>query len=310
MIKGIDINYKTKGIDVITDFNFEIPLYKTTCLLGTKNSGKTTLLKILAKINTDYEGSVLIDNVDIKSSKIRISYVSSEIEEDVNLNIYEYLLFYMKIYGIDCDYEKEIDNLLNKSKMQIYKYTDWSLLNFEEKKIISIIRAIIIKPEILFIDSIYAGLNEDNINKVKSLIDLVRYNATIIITERNFNYLNDIVDYIIAINDNKIIVEGYLSDIFNKLAKGNTIEVKVIDDVDKTIKILSSNALINNITAENKRILFEYEGTDKDSNLILKNLIDNDIKVVSYKIDNSKYNSILNMINDANLNYTISKEVF
>ena len=101
-----------------------------------------------------------------------------------------------------------------------------------------------------------------------------------------------------------------MSDIFNKLAKGNTIEVKVIDDVDKTIKILSSNALINNITAENKRILFEYEGTDKDSNLILKNLIDNDIKVVSYKIDNSKYNSILNMINDANLNYTISKEVF
>lgn len=310
MIKGIGINYKTKGIDVITDFNFTIPLNKTTCLLGNKNSGKTTLLKILAKINSNYDGEVLIDNINLKNTKIRISYVSSDLEEDVNLNIYEYLMFYMKINGIICDYDKEIDNLLNKSKMQIYKYTDWSLLNFEEKKIISIIRAIIIKPEILFIDSIFAGLNEDNIKKVKNLISLVRYNATIIITERSFNYLNDIVDYIIAINDNKIIVEGYLNDIFSKLSKGNTIEVKVIDDVDKAIKILSSIDLINNITADNKRIIFEYDGTDNDSNLILKNLIDNGIKVFSYKIDNSKYNNILSMINDANLNYMISKEVF
>ena len=310
MIKLSNINYKTKGIDVITDFNLSIPSNKTTCILGNKNSGKTTLMKILAKLNDEYTGEVLIDGNNIKNVKTRISYVSSQMEEDVNLNIYEYLVFYMKINGINTGFDNEIDNLLNKSQMQIYKYTDWSLLSFEEKKIISIIRSIIVKPDIVFIDSIFAGLSEDNIKRIKKLLSLIKNNTTIIMAERDFSYLNDIVDYIVAIKDNKIIVEGYFKDILNKLTIGNTIEIQVLDDVDKTIRILSNNKIVNNISSDNNRVLFEYEGNDVDSNKILKELIDNGIKVISYKKDNSKYINILNLINDANLSYTISKEVF
>ena len=310
MIKLSNINYKTKGIDVITNFNLSIPNNKTTCILGNKNSGKTSLMNILAGINNDYTGEVTIDGEDIKNKKIKISYVASLVEENVNLNIYEYLLFYMKLNGINKDFDTEIDNLLNKSQMQIYKYTDWSLLNFEEKKIISIIRAIIIKPDIIFIDSIFAGINEDNIKRIKKLISLIKDKTTIVIAERDFSYLNDIVDYIIAIKDNKILIEGYLIDILNKLTTGNTIEMQVLDDVDKAMKVLSSNKQVNNISADSNRILFEYEGSEIDSNKILKELVDNDIKVISYKKDNTKYNNVLNMINDVYLNYTISKEVF
>lgn len=310
MIKLSNINYKTKGIDVITNFNLSIPNNKTTCILGNKNSGKTSLMNILAGINNDYTGEVTIDGEDIKNKKIKISYVASLVEENVNLNIYEYLLFYMKLNGINKDFDTEIDNLLNKSQMQIYKYTDWSLLNFEEKKIISIIRAIIIKPDIIFIDSIFAGINEDNIKRIKKLISLIKDKTTIVIAERDFSYLNDIVDYIIAIKDNKILIEGYLIDILNKLTTGNTIEMQVLDDVDKAMKVLSSNKRVNNISADSNRILFEYEGSEIDSNKILKELVDNDIKVISYKKDNTKYNNVLNMINDVYLNYTISKEVF
>ena len=310
MIKLSHINYKTKGIDVITDFNLSIPSNKTTCILGNKNSGKTTLMKILAKLNNEYTGVVSLDGKNIKNENIKISFVSSEMEDNVNLNIYEYLVFYMKINRIDNGFNYEIDNLLNKSQMQIYKYTDWSLLSFEEKKIISIIRAIIVKPDIIFIDSIFAGLSEDNIKKIKKLISLVSNTTTIIMAERDFSHLNDIVDYIVAIKDNRIIIEGYLKDILNKLTTGNTIEIQVIGDVDKTIRLLSMNKLVNNISSDNNRVLFEYEGDEIDSNKILKDLIENDIKVVSYKKDNSKYNNILNLINDANLGYTISKEVF
>ena len=310
MIKLSNINYKTKGIDVITNFNLSIPNNKTTCILGNKNSGKTSLMNILAGINNDYTGEVTIDGEDIKNKKLKISYVASLVEENVNLNIYEYLLFYMKLNGINKDFDTEIDNLLNKSQMQIYKYTDWSLLNFEEKKIISIIRAIIIKPDIIFIDSIFAGINEDNIKRIKKLISLIKNKTTIVIAERDFSYLNDIVDYIVAIKDNKILIEGYLIDILNKLTTGNTIEMQVLDDIDKAMKVLSSNKQVNNISADLNRILFEYEGSEIDSNKILKELVDNDIKVISYKKDNTKYNNVLNMINDVYLNYTISKEVF
>ena len=310
MIKVKNINYKTKGIDVINDFNLNIPINKTTCILGSKNSGKTSLMKILARLNNEYTGEVLINDKNIKSENLKISYVASQLEDDVNLNIYEYLVFYMNINGFKDGFGDEIDKLLKISQMQIYKYTDWSLLSYEEKKIISIIRAIIVKPDIIFIDSIFAGLNDDNINKIKKLISLIKNKITIIIAERDFSNLNDIVDYIIAIKDNKIIVEGYLKEILNKLTTGNTIEIQILDDVDKTISILSTNKLVNNISSDNNKVLFEYEGNDIDSNKILKELINNDIKVISYKKDNSKYINILNLINDANLNYTISKEVF
>lgn len=310
MIKGVNINYETKGIDVITDFNFSIPSNKTTCILGKKNSGKTTLIKILSNLNKDYSGEVYINDINIKNQNVRISYVSSQIEENVHLNIYEYLSFYMKIYGINNSFDSEIDNLLNKTQMQIYKYTDWSLLSYEEKKIISIIRSIIIKPDIVFIDSVFAGLNEDSISKIKKILRLVKNNTTIIITERDFSNLNDIVDYIIAIKDNKIVTEGYLMDILHRLATGNIIEIQVIDDVDKAIKILNSNKIVNNISTDNNKIVFEYDGTEVESNQILNTLVMNGIKVISYKMDNSKYYNISSLINEANLNYVISKEVF
>ena len=310
MIKLNNINYKTKGIDVISNFNLKIPIKKTTCILGNKNSGKTTLMNIIAGLYNDYEGEVLYNDNEIKNVKLKISYVASNLEDNVNLSIYEYLLFYMKLNGIENEYDIEIDNLLNKSQMQIYKYTDWSLLNFEEKKIISIIRAIITKPDIIFIDSIFAGISEDNIKRIKKLISLVKNTTTIIIAERNFSYLNDIVDYIVAIKDNKILIEGYLLDILNKLSSGNTMEIQVLDDVDKAMKVLSSIKKVNNVSVDTNRILFEYEGSEIDSNKILKELIDNDIRVISYKKDNTKYTNVLNMINDVYLNYTISKEVF
>ena len=310
MIKLNNINYKTKGIDVISNFNLKIPIKKTTCILGNKNSGKTTLMNIIAGLYNDYEGEVLYNDNEIKNIKLKISYVASNLEDNVNLSIYEYLLFYMKLNGIENEYDIEIDNLLNKSQMQIYKYTDWSLLNFEEKKIISIIRAIITKPDIIFIDSIFAGISEDNIKRIKKLISLVKNTTTIIIAERNFSYLNDIVDYIVAIKDNKILIEGYLLDILNKLSSGNTMEIQVLDDVDKAMKVLSSIKKVNNVSVDTNRILFEYEGSEIDSNKILKELIDNDIRVISYKKDNTKYTNVLNMINDVYLNYTISKEVF
>lgn len=310
MIEGKNLNFKNKGIDIISDFNFKIPLNKTTCILGNKNSGKTSLLKILSKINCDYTGEILYKNNDLLKTNLKISFVSSDIEEKVNLNIYEYLSFYLKLYGFEGNINEEIDSYLNKTQMQIYKFTDWSLLSFEERKIITIIRAIICKPEIIFIDSLFAGLSDNNINKVKKLLTLTHKNATIIIAERDFNNLSDIVDYIIAIKDNKIIIEGELKEILKKLSTSNNIELQVLDDLEKTIKILNENSLINNISNDNSRVVFEFDGSESDANAILKSLIDNNVKVVSYKRDNSKYNDILNLINDATLNYTISKEEF
>ena len=310
MIKLSNINYKTKGIDVINDYNLSIPINKTTCILGDKNSGKTTLMKIIAKLNNEYTGDVLLNEKKLEETNIKISFISSKIEDNVNLNIYEYLVFYMKLNGINSGYDNEIDNLLIKSQMQIYKYTDWSLLSFEEKKIISIIRGIIIKPDIIFIDSIFAGISEDNINKIKRLLNLIKDNTTIIIAERDFSNLDDIVDYIIVIKDNKIAVEGFLNDILHRLTTGNTIEIQVLDDIDRTIKVLYNNKSVKNVSADNNRILFDYEGSEIDSNMILNELINNNIKVISYKKENSKYINILNLINDANLNFTISKEVF
>ena len=67
-ITNLRFSYEEKN-PIFKDLNFTLRKDKTLSIIGTPNSGKTTLLKILTG-ELDYEGSVLVNGIDVNKTNI------------------------------------------------------------------------------------------------------------------------------------------------------------------------------------------------------------------------------------------------
>lgn len=62
-VEGVSKEYRSNGMSVtaLSDVNIEIAPGEFACLVGTSGCGKTTLLRIMAGLETDYRGDVALD---------------------------------------------------------------------------------------------------------------------------------------------------------------------------------------------------------------------------------------------------------
>lgn len=88
-LKDFSIGYKNKK-ELLKDVNVEIPGKSLTALVGRNGTGKSTLLRALTGVNSDYSGSIIIDGQNLSAispvEKARlVSYVSTRMTRISNL---------------------------------------------------------------------------------------------------------------------------------------------------------------------------------------------------------------------------------
>jgi ABC transporter ATM len=69
--KDVHFKYNTKSDRaILKGINMTIPAGKTVAIVGSSGSGKTTLLRLLYRFYDFHQGSIIIDNQDIKDLKL------------------------------------------------------------------------------------------------------------------------------------------------------------------------------------------------------------------------------------------------
>ena len=68
VIKNLSFSYDVK--DVFKNISINIKKNKLNIILGKNGCGKSTLIKLLFKYYTDYEGNIYYDNINIKNLSI------------------------------------------------------------------------------------------------------------------------------------------------------------------------------------------------------------------------------------------------
>src|SRR5690625_4245721 len=63
--------YKPKKNQVLKDLTFSVDKGKFVCITGKSGSGKSTLLYLLSTMDTDFEGSIQIDDSEMKDRSNR-----------------------------------------------------------------------------------------------------------------------------------------------------------------------------------------------------------------------------------------------
>lgn len=252
MLKLEKINYEIDKKNILKDINLEFKKGKFYGLIGPNGSGKSTLLDIIIGHKSEWDGKLVIDNIDSKKYSMKnyakkISLVPQEFDTHFNYTALEILEMgrypYSDIFGIDIEGNKiikkfikmfSIEHLLNKSIME---------MSGGERQRILFIKALIQDTDFILLDEATSNLDLYNTHKLMLEIkkEINEKNKSVIAVIHDMNLASLYCDEIVMLKKGKIIFNGETQ---NALTKDN---IKNLFKVETEI-----------IDIKNKKIIFPY----------------------------------------------------
>lgn len=241
MIKLVNLE-KSFDFKVLDKINLEFKSNNIYVLKGKSGSGKTTLLNLICGLDSDYTGSIYINDKNLKSLKKdeleayrnNIGYMRQECLLYRNLTVLDNLLLI----------ENNKDKIANLCK----KFNIYEIINkypYEisggERERVSLIRALLNDNKILLLDEPSANLDKDNSENFVNYLKKIDISDKIIIISTHENIYDDIANVIINIEYGKINMVKNKEHKNNELIIKNNIGKK---DLFKGLKIIKKQSII------------------------------------------------------------------
>jgi subfamily B ATP-binding cassette protein MsbA len=213
-----DVSFSYNGVDtVLNNINVTINKGDFIALVGESGSGKTTFSDLILNFYDINNGSITIDNINLKDINInslrnRIGLVS---QDDILFN--DTIYNNIKIGNIDAT-EEQIFEAAKKSNA--YEFINKMPGKFQasigekgvkisggQKQRLAIARAIIKKPDLLILDEATSALDSKSESKIQSSIDSVSEDTTLMVIAHRLSTIKK-ADQILLFDNGEIIEKG------------------------------------------------------------------------------------------------------
>jgi len=234
MLKVEKITKSFGGVKAVNNCSFEVKKGLITALIGPNGCGKTTVFNIISKVVDKDSGSVIFDGLDIsdysieKISNIGMSRLFQKSQLFNNLSVEDNLLLAIdnkdtnlltNVLGINrITKEKRalVGKMLDLIEMKHLKKMLGKELSYGQKRLVEIVRVIINPHKFLMFDEPVAGVNPKLREKISKLFkNLKKDNQTLLLIEHDMNFVFDIADEIIVLDEGGVIAQGTPKQIRN-----------------------------------------------------------------------------------------------
>lgn len=215
--KGIQFNhvsyrYPQKNTDSLKNISLFIPHKKMTAIVGLSGAGKTTMVSLLTRLFEPTNGSILIDDVEIKKYNIR-SWRSKLGVVSQNTFIFNDPARENICFGTSASDEEilrvcktagcyEVINNLPKGLDSPLGEHGYKISGGEAQRI-AIARALIRNPEIMIFDEATSNLDSHNEQIIQKTLEKCRNRCTLIVIAHRLSTITS-ADQIIVLNDGKV----------------------------------------------------------------------------------------------------------
>ena len=210
--RNVTFSYPTKpNVKILKNISFIIHPGCKVAIVGSSESGKSTIINLIERFYDVNKGEILIDDINIKELNL------FQLRKRIGLIGQEPVLFKRGIY------ENILYGNLNAERAQVYQAANMAYISkvltdkefklkdnfgsFGEKRRISIARVILKNPKILLTDDIASSLDNESEKEIKkSIFELQKGRTSISVTHR----LNNIIEYdlILYLENGKIVEKG------------------------------------------------------------------------------------------------------
>ena len=256
--------------------------------VGPNGAGKTTTMKIMAGLLKADSGSIFVNGEDIlknmKSIKDKIGYMPDFFGVYDDLKVTEYMDFYAGTYYIPYSQRAElIDSLLEVVDLSNKKDAYVDALSRGMKQRLCLARSLIHDPELLILDEPASGLDPRARVEMKEILKRLReMGKTIIVSSHILPELAEMCSEIGIIDQGKLVTQGSVHDIMNRMHKKRIIRGKTSAPPELLIRLFKEQATVKEITENTDNVEFAFEGKNDDLTSILRNIVMNGIPVYSF----------------------------
>jgi ABC-type Fe3+/spermidine/putrescine transport system ATPase subunit len=170
-IKNIAKSYNSKA--VLTDVSVSINHQETLSILGKSGCGKSTLLKIIAGIEKQDTGKIILTGNDISNKnpeERNIVYLFQEPLLFPHLNVFENIAFGLRIRKINsAEIKQKVAAMLESLGLTAHNLKMPHQLSGGQKQRVAFGRALIINPPLILLDEPFSSLDTEIRNQMQEL---------------------------------------------------------------------------------------------------------------------------------------------
>ena len=172
IVENLTKNYIKK--EAVKNISFEICENEILGLLGPNGCGKTTTIAMMLGLLKPTYGNVFINGKNIENNRIallhKMNFISPYIELPKKLTVKENLIVYGKLYGVK-KIKERIKYLTEKLRLEDFLDRKTGELSSGQKNRVSLAKALINDPNILFLDEPTASLDPETGDFIRTFLE-------------------------------------------------------------------------------------------------------------------------------------------
>ena len=214
----------------VDGISFSIKPGEILGLLGPNGAGKTTTIQMLLGLVTPTAGSIRMFGMDLATHREailqQVNFSSTYISMPQSLTVEENLWVVARLYGLS-DIPRRVDEIVKKLEMEEFRTKVTRKLSSGQMTRVTLAKAFLTDPKILFLDEPTASLDPDIAEKIRALLKTERRSSglSILYTSHNMREMEEMSDRIIFLQSGKIVAEGTAREIVTRFGQADLEEV-------------------------------------------------------------------------------------
>jgi ABC-2 type transport system ATP-binding protein len=230
---AIELAHLTKRFGAITavdDIGLRIERGEIAALLGANGAGKTTTIAMLLGLLLPDSGTVRVLGTDMLRHRYqvldRINFSSPYVDLPRRLTVAENLQVFAQLYGVTRIAER-VREVADELDMTALLKRPSGELSAGQRSRAALAKALINRPEVLFLDEPTASLDPDTADRIRAYLTdhQARTGATILLASHNMAEVERMCSRVFIMKLGRIVHEGTPAELVNRFKRSNLEEV-------------------------------------------------------------------------------------
>ena len=225
----IEVRHLTKHYGAKTalnDVSFSVPRGQVLGLLGLNGAGKSTTMNIIAGCLAATSGTVTIDGVDIVkdplAAKKKIGYLPEIPPLYVDMKVEDFLSFVYELKGLRGDRRGALGQVCEKAGVTNVRGRIIKNLSKGYRQRVGLAAAMLGEPAVLILDEPTVGLDPTQIIEIRSLIEQVGREHTVILSSHILSEIQAVCERVIVLNEGRLVADDTPENLENAIQSKNS----------------------------------------------------------------------------------------
>lgn len=230
VLEVCDLTKRFGDFTAVNKISFVLHPGEILGVLGPNGAGKTTTMHMLLGLITPTSGTISMFGMDLETRREavlqQVNFSSTYMSLPQALTVEENLWVVARLYGVP-DVQRRIDDIVKKLEMGEFRHKVTRKLSSGQMTRLTLAKAFLTEPKILFLDEPTASLDPDIAHKIRALLKNEQRvsGLSVLYTSHNMREMEEMSDRIIFLQKGNLVAEGTAAEIVSRFGQADLEDV-------------------------------------------------------------------------------------